>query len=165
LSAQLSLLNCAFTGALTRLASPLAPATVDRPELLVADGDGLALAVPLADDEGDGVADALACAAVRCETGWPSPSPRFRWPPRCPVAPFLADELADADAVGDALALADAPDDGVADDDALGDGVGGASSVAVCCPCSVPAGHLAEQQLGSSRPGSRPSACGPGTAR
>jgi hypothetical protein len=60
-------LNCAFTDALTRLASPLAPATVERPELLAGDGeadalaDGLALAGALA----DGVADALACAAVR----------------------------------------------------------------------------------------------------
>ena len=65
MSAQLSLLNCAFTGALTRLASPLAPATVDRPELLAAGDDADALADGLADDEADGVADALACAAVR----------------------------------------------------------------------------------------------------
>ena len=68
--AQLSLLNCAFTAGLTRLASPLAPATVDRPELLaggVADAlaDGLALLEALAEGEADGVADAWARAAVR----------------------------------------------------------------------------------------------------
>ena len=62
------MLNWAFTGALTRLASPLAPATVETPELLAGgEADALAdgLALPEALAEGDGVADALARAAVR----------------------------------------------------------------------------------------------------
>ena len=52
MSAQLSLLNWAFTGALTRLASPLAPATVETPELL-------------AGGEADALADGLALAEAR----------------------------------------------------------------------------------------------------
>ena len=65
MSAQFSLLNWAFTSGLTRLASPLAPATVETPELLAGDGVADALAAGLALPEADGVADAWACAAVR----------------------------------------------------------------------------------------------------
>jgi hypothetical protein len=55
---------------LTRLALPLAPATVERPELLAGDGeaaalaDGLAPPEALAEADADGVADALARLAV-----------------------------------------------------------------------------------------------------
>ena len=126
MSAQFSLLNWAFTAGLTRLASPVAPATVDTPEP-PADGEadalgaGVALAGALADAEADGVADALACAAVRLRDRLAisfAPAPLDAPFPSCPRAPLLADELADADAVGDALA------DGVGDADPLADGVG-----------------------------------------
>ena len=67
MSAQFSLLNWAFTAGLTRLASPVAPATVETPELLAGDGEADALAdgLALAEAEADGVADALARVAVR----------------------------------------------------------------------------------------------------
>ena len=98
MSAQFSLLNWAFTAGLTRLGSPLAPATVDTPEPLAGDGEadalgaGVALAGALADAEADGVADALACAAVRLRDRLAisfAPAPLDAALPSCPRAPLL----------------------------------------------------------------------------
>ena len=131
LSAQFSLLNWALTGALTRLASPDAPATVDTPPGPVAAAEGVALAdgLPLAEALAAGLADALAAAA---------PSTRARVAISCvPVFPAPAGAsapdflVAEADALGLALAVLELLADGDGEDEAPEDGVGVGVGVAV----------------------------------
>ncbi len=141
LSAQFSLLNCALTGALTRLASPDAPATVDTPPGPVAAAEGVALAdgLALAEALGVGLADALAAAA---------PSTRARMAiSRGPVLPAPAGAsapdflVAEAEALGLALVVLELLADGDGEEDGVGVGVAVAVFGAIRSTC-------AEQQLG-----------------
>jgi hypothetical protein len=70
LSAQLSLLNSALTGALTRLAFPEAWLTWETPDVADADGVGEALAAAVADALADGLAEAAGSPRARLAISW-----------------------------------------------------------------------------------------------